>query len=125
MNLKKLLLYLPEFLFLDATIIYWFAEGLVFNPLAIILFVIMLQQLLFRARVSGLIISSAGLLIGLYLLLALFSELSEFATFNSQAQELLAGGLALCLSLITLSTFMFKKYLSSDFSSENLKAIKA
>lgn len=125
MNLKKLLPYLPEFLFLDATIFYWFAEGVVIKPLAIVLFAIMLQQLLFRGKISGLIISSVGILIGLYLLLALFSELNEFTVFSTQAQELLFGGLGLCLSLLTLSIYMFKKYLAKDLTSPVPKAIKA
>jgi hypothetical protein len=106
----KILLKLPEYLLIAAVVFYWLSAGILINPFAIGLLVILIFQIIFKNRIVGLIIPSILILACLYMLLALFSEFNEFPTFNAEAKKLLFVGLLFFVSTIMASVIMFYKY---------------
>lgn len=112
----KLLLAAPEYLLVLAVLFYWMSSAVVFNPVAIILFSILILQIIFKNPIVGLIIPIMLIIICLYMLLALFSEFNEFPVFDADAKQLLFVGLTYFLSTIIVSGIMLFKYLKK-FSS--------
>ena len=83
------------------------------NPVAIVLLLVLLFQIIFKKTASGLIIGSIFLLLNLYMVLALISELSEFDVVNQGFINLLTfGSIFLGLNII-VSFLMLFKYLKS------------
>ncbi|SDX86492.1 hypothetical protein SAMN05444411_110139 [Lutibacter oricola] len=108
---KDNLLLLPEVYLIIASIFYWVNTSTLFNPFAIIFIGVLLYQVIIKNKIAGLLISSVFILLNLYMVLALISELSEFTTSNNSFIRLLVFGvLFLGLNLIA-SIFMFKKHL--------------
>ena len=109
-KLKRHLLDLPEYLLIASVLFYWISVGRVLNPIAIGLLLVLLLQIIFRPRWLGLLIPVMMAVASLYLILALFSELSEFPSFNTEAQKLLFVGLGFLLSTLFISGVMIVKY---------------
>ena len=66
---------------------------------------------LIEYKVVGVLISCVLILLSMYIILALFAEVNEFESFNSDAQRLLFIGLTYFLGTITVSFLMIWKYL--------------
>ncbi|WP_299526883.1 hypothetical protein [Winogradskyella sp.] len=103
---------LPELFILGSIVYYWIASSLL-NPIAISLLLIMGFQILKQKAISGIIISVIFILLNLYMVLALISELSEFKNIDSDFNTmLLVGGLYLgtnlCLGLVMLIKYLKK-----------------
>lgn len=109
-KLKKLSLQLPEYLLIFAVIFYWGSAGIVINPIAIVLIIGLILQIIFKNRIVGIIIPSLLILTSFYMLLALMSEFNEFPTFNSDAKKLLFVGLSYFISTIIVSGLMIYRY---------------
>ncbi|MCT4629945.1 hypothetical protein [Winogradskyella sp.] len=110
MNIKALKSLLPELLILGSILYYWIASSLL-NPIAIVLFIIIGYQIIKQKSGLGIIISLIFIILNLYMVLALFSELSEFKSANHDFKiMLLVGGLYLGLNLF-LGFSMLIKYL--------------
>jgi hypothetical protein len=109
-KLKQHLLDLPKYLLIASVLFYWISVGRVMNPIAIGLLLVLVFQIIFKVRWLGVLIPGLLILISLYLLLALFSELSEFPSFNAEAQTLLFVGLGFLLSTLFISGVMIVKY---------------
>ena len=107
---KQILLALPEFLLIAAVIFYWISTGLIINPVAISLIVILILQIIFKNKILGLIIPSLLIITCLYMLMALISEFNEFPTFNADAKKLLFVGLSYLISTMIISITMIYKY---------------
>ncbi|ARV09978.1 hypothetical protein BTO05_10140 [Winogradskyella sp. PC-19] len=112
-RVKQLLQLGPELYLLAATIYYWTLAGLVINPYAIILMSILTFQIISKKTISGLLISSLFVIINLYLVMALISELSEFTEANSNFYKLLIVGSLFLGFNIVAGSFMFYKYARS------------
>ncbi len=107
--MKAILRYIPEIYLLAATIYYWILTHTLFNPIAIILLAILSYQLFLRKSVLGLIIAAIFILLNLYMILALMSELSEFNNADQSYYELLIFGfLFLGLNILMASFMLFK-----------------
>ena len=78
MKAKQLIALAPEIYLVLATLFYWVLTANFFNPFAIVLLVILLYQLIFRKFATGIIIASIFILLNLYMIFALLSDLSEF-----------------------------------------------
>jgi hypothetical protein len=89
---------------------------------AIILIAILALQAIFKNRVSGIIISSIFLMVNLYMVLAMISELSHFNTFNASAQKLLFGGSIIFIVNFIIGGLMVGKYLSATNQNTQLEA---
>jgi len=109
-KLKKLSLQLPEYLLIFAVIFYWGSAGKVINPVAIVLIIGLIFQIIFKNRIVGIIIPSLLILTCFYMLWALISEFNEFPTFNSDAKKLLFVGLSYFISTIIVSGLMIYRY---------------
>ena len=109
-NIKRRTLQLPEYLLITAVVFYWSSAGLIVNPIAIGLIIVLILQIIFKNRIVGIIIPSILILASFYMLLALMSEFNEFPTFNSDAKELLFVGLSYFISTIIVSGIMVYKY---------------
>jgi len=105
-----MLTFLPEVYLIAATIYYWTLTSNLFNPIAIILLLVLIGQVIFQNEIAGIIISSIFIVLNLYLVLALLSELSEFLELNlAFIKMLLIGSLFIGFNLIA-GGFMMKKY---------------
>ncbi|UUV20546.1 hypothetical protein [Paenimyroides aestuarii] len=100
-----------EYLLIIAVLIYWHGTSNLLNPFAIGLLAVLIFQLIFKNNVVGVLIACTLILLSMYMLLALFSEVNEFESFNSNAQRLLFIGLAYFLGTIIVATLMIWKYL--------------
>lgn len=104
---------LPELYLLASVLFYYISAAVVFNIIAIILFAVIAQQLYFRKSFSGLLIGSLLLLVNVCLILALTSELSEYASFNTSAQKLAFAGFTWIGLNMMAGIMMLKKYSST------------
>ena len=111
-KIKSILFRKPEILLIVAVIFYWGSAGLVINPIAIVLIVLLVFQTIYKNRILGLAIPTLLILTCLYMLLALMSEFNEFSSFNAEAKELLFVGLTFFLSTIFVSGLMIYTYIS-------------
>lgn len=111
MKTKDILFLSPEIYLLGATLYYWFLTSNVFNPIAIILLLILTYQLVYKKLTTGVIIAFVFIVLNLYMVLALISELSEFSEPTSNYNQLLIfGTLFLGINLIA-GAFMLWKFI--------------
>lgn len=101
-----------EYLLIVAVLFYWHGTSNLLNPFAIGLLITLIGQLIFKNSVTGILIPCIFILLTMYMLLALLSEVNEFESFNSAAQRLLFIGLAFFLTTILVSFLMIWKYLA-------------
>ncbi len=111
-NLKQLFLQLPEYLLIAAVLFYWISTGTLLNPVAIVLLIILILQLIFKNRIIGVVIPGFLIMACFYMLLAMMSELNEFPTFNADARKLLLVGSFFFIATMIVSGLMIYKYAS-------------
>jgi|SRR5690606_7452698 len=102
---------LVEYLLITAVLFYWHGTSNLLNPFAIGLLAVLIFQIIFKNKVVGILIPCVLILLSMYMILALFAEVNEFESFNSDAQRLLFIGLAYFLGTILISFLMIWKYL--------------
>ncbi|MDT0557617.1 hypothetical protein RM697_03100 [Ichthyenterobacterium sp. W332] len=112
--MKTLKLYLPELYLIAAIIIYYISAALIVNWMAFGLLVIVAVLLITKHKVFGICVGLCLVIINLYMVLALLSELSEFETFNNDALQLLVlGSLFLGLNLLFSGMLIYKNLKAS------------
>jgi|26BtaG_2_1085354.scaffolds.fasta_scaffold08032_2 hypothetical protein len=112
MKAKDILFLSPEIYLIFATIYYWILSPNLFNPIAVVLLAILTYQIIYKNSSIGLVISSLFLVLNLYLVLALISELHEFTEVNDGFIKLiLIGSIFLGLNII-VSIIMLIKYIN-------------
>ena len=100
---------LPEFLILALVLLYWFSSSLL-NPIAITLIVTIGYLIFSKNRIIGLVIGSIILLLGLYLILALLSDIHKITNFNGDAIKfIIYASLFICTNILT-SVWLIIKY---------------
>lgn len=109
-RLNHTLKLLPEYLLIVAVIFYWISTANVINPYAIILISGLILQIVFKNKTIGIIIPSLLIVFSFLLIVALFSELSEFPAFNREAKKLLIVRLTFFVFTILISVLMIFKY---------------
>lgn len=92
MNIKTTINKYPEFFLIPAILFYWMSAAIVYNPFAIGLLSFLLAIHLFSLKIVGRIFSVVFIILNLYMILAMLSELSEFPVFNMKAFYLLSVG---------------------------------
>ncbi len=111
MNITKLKYYIPELFLIASVMYYWILTSNLLNPFAIGLLVILIYQIVSKKATLGLVISAIVILLTLFMVLALISELSDFDAATENFNNLLIfGSLYLGLTLI-MAGLMFFKYL--------------
>lgn len=108
---KKYKTYIPELYLIASVLFYWFFTGTVFNYIAIALLGILGLQLIYQKAVTGVAIAGLFLLLSLYMILALLSELREFNEFPPSFYELLIVGMLYLGLNIIISSYMIIKYI--------------
>ena len=111
-NVKKVIFQLPEFILVASILFYWYFTSTLLNPIAIILIITLLLQIILKNRVLGIIIASFLILASSYMILALMSELNKFTSFNSNAKKILFVGLPYLI--ITASSAIMMIYKNSS-----------
>ncbi|TAJ08659.1 hypothetical protein DMA11_21090 [Marinilabiliaceae bacterium JC017] len=113
-SIKNILLKLPEYYLIILVFLSFYNPPLHVNPIGIGLISILILQIIFKNKISGLLISTIFILINLILPLALISEFNDFPTINSDAIQLLVVGLLLLSLNILMSGMMLIKYVRNN-----------
>ena len=125
-NVKQLQQWLPEIIIIISIIYYWVMTATFLNPIALILLLVLTILIICRSALMGILISGLFLLLNLYMVLALFSELSEFPTFNKDAQIMLLFGatyLGLNIFLAIIMLLKWEKKISPASADKNAAPI--
>ena len=109
-NFKRILLRFPEYYLIVLTFLAGYKPPFFINPIAIGLIVILILQIIYKNKITGIVIAGFFTVINVYMLLALISEFSEFATLNADALQLLVGGLLLIVLNLFVSAVMIFNY---------------
>jgi hypothetical protein len=116
MKIRRLKSFIPELFLITSVIYYWTLTSNLLNPFSIGLLAILGYQIISKKATLGLIISAVVVLITLFLVLALISELAEFEVANQNYNNLfIFGSFYLGLNLV-LAGFMFFKYLKFEIN---------
>lgn len=111
MNIKSIKSHIPELFLIASVIYYWILTSNLLNPFAIGLLAILTYQVINKKATLGLFISAIVILLTLFMVLAMISELSEFEVVDQNYKNLIIfGSLYLGFTLI-MAGFMFFKYL--------------
>src|SRR3989337_3909756 len=99
-KLKQMRKWVPELYLLASAVFYWISTTLL-NPFAIFLVAFLSALFIWKKKTLGMMVAFLFLILSLYMVLALISEVSEFPTFNNAAKARLgAGGSWLGLNII-------------------------
>ena len=109
-NTLKTSLKYAEYLLVLTIIFYWYFTSSLLNPIAIGLLAVMVIQIIFKNKVSGIMIPLLFMLLSFYMLLALVSELHEFPVYNADAKTMLIVGLLYLGFTMICATGMFLNY---------------
>ena len=110
--IKPLFYSMPELYLILATIFYWVSTATLLNPIAFILLVLIVSQLIFNKKGIGIFLASLLIILNLYMFLALFSELSEFSAFTVSAQKLLFIGSGFLILNLFMSIKLLLKHIN-------------
>jgi len=113
--MKKLFFKLPEYYLIILAVLAGYAPPLYINPIFIGIVVILILQIIFKNRISGILLGLLFFVINLFFLGALLSEFNEFNEFNNSAKQLLLVGLTIWIVNIILSMTMIYKYSNHNF----------
>ncbi|WP_426429856.1 hypothetical protein ACPX19_09960 [Winogradskyella sp. HB-48] len=116
MNVSKLKPLIPELFLIVSVVYYWILTANLFNPFAIGLLAIIFYQIMNKKPTLGLIISVTVIVLTLFLVLALLSELSEFEVANQNYTNLLIFGTLYLGTNLVLGSIMLHKYLKQKMT---------
>tara|TARA_R110002074_G_scaffold63042_5_gene151439 strand:+ start:37 stop:417 length:381 start_codon:yes stop_codon:yes gene_type:complete len=114
--MKKLIYTLPEYYLLILVVLAGYSPPYYVNTIFIGIAFILVLQIIFKNKISGIIISMLFFLANLYFLGAVLSEFNEFEVFNRKAQKLLLVGLSIWVANLLFSLTMVLKYTTNVFS---------
>lgn len=106
----QILLQIPEYYLIVLAFVASCTLPFPVKPVAIVLMVILVLQLIFKNKTTGYIIASFFLIGNIFMLMALTSGLNEFPKFQANAKVLLFGGLLLFGFHLLISGLMLLKY---------------
>jgi len=113
--MKKIFFKSPEYYLIILTILAGYSPPLYVNPIFIGIVVVLILQIIFKNRISGIILGTLFFLVNLYFLGALLSEFNEFTDFNNSAKQLLFVGLTIWIVNLVFSLTMIYKYVDNNF----------
>ena len=115
--MKKVFFKLPEYYLIILAFLAGYVPPFYIHPIFIGIAIILILQIIFKSRISGLILGTLFFLINLYFFGALLSEFNEFNEFNNRAKLLLFAGITIWIVNFTLSLTMIYKYATNSFIS--------
>ena len=104
---------LPEYYLIASVLFYWFFTATILNPFAIGLLIVLGFQLVYQRGGAGIAIAITFLILNLFMVLALLSELAEFTEFTTGFYQLLIVGSLYLGTNILVSSIMILKYTRS------------
>ena len=107
--INKVLHNLPELYLILAVLFYWFSTANILNPIAIVLLLVLIFQLVFKKQYLGITIATLFSIANLYLILALISELKEFQEMTPDFIKLIVVGSLFITCNLIAGAFLFKK----------------
>jgi energy-coupling factor transporter transmembrane protein EcfT len=110
---KLILSKVPEYYLIFLAFASGYKPPLHLAPFAMGLIVIFSMQLIFKNKITGIVIASLFGVGNLYFLLAMLSEFSEFQKFSDGARQLLFVGLPLFVTNLIMAVVMVCKYAPS------------
>ena len=113
-KISKLKWWASEIYILASVLYYWYMTGTLFNIPAIVLIAIVSILILSKNRALGVVLGAIFLLLNLYMVLAMISELNEFTSFNGNAVSLLVFGTAYFGLNIFMAIRMISKWGSTS-----------
>ena len=124
MKLQSTLQKLPEYYIVLIALLAGYTPPFSFNPVFVGIAAIVLLQIIFKNRVSGLVLAGLFFLCNLLFLGALISEFIEFTEFTRQAMELILVGIPLWLLNLVLSVVMFFSYSNNGHRTDLVSDLK-
>ncbi len=109
-KIKLILPKLTEYYLIVLVLLSGYTPPFLFNPLSIGIAAVLILQIIFKNKITGLLIAGLFAVINLYMTFALISELSEFTSFSIKARNLLLGGLSLIILNFVVAGIMIYKY---------------
>jgi len=110
-RVKQILIALPEYYLLFIVLTYWYSTTIK-NPVALILTILVVLQIIYKNKTAGLIIGALFVIVNIYMIFALADEVNEFETFNMAAKSMLYTGLLILGFNILMSVLMIRKSLA-------------
>ncbi len=118
---KQILLQLPEYYLVLVTLFAGYKPPFEFNSLFVLLAIILVVQIVLKHRISGFVLAVFFGVINLFMLGALISELFEFQTFDTNAAQLLFGGVIIWgLNMLFCGIMIYKYAYLGDQGNSNL-----
>lgn len=113
--MKKIFFKLPEYYLLILAISAGYSPPFYMNPFFIGIVILLILQIIFKNRISGMLLGILFFLVNLYFLGALLSEFREFTEFYNSAMQLLFVGLVIWFLNLVFSVTMIYKYSTNNF----------
>lgn len=83
----------PEYYLIVLALLVGYTPPFSFNPVAVVLVIILALQIAYKNKVAGLILSALFVVTNFYMVAALISEFNEFQIINFEAKEFITLGL--------------------------------
>lgn len=118
---KQLLVKMPEYYLIALVFLCTFPKMIGLMGLGII--AILVLQIVYKNKISGIIIASLFILLNLFFLGAVGSEFNEFTVVNADAQILRAVGFSIFLFNSLMAGIMLFKYIRNDEDSQEVPVV--
>jgi hypothetical protein len=115
--MKSIILKLPEYSLIVLAFLAGYSPPFYMNPVFIGIIVLLILQIIFKNKFSGILLGVLFVFLNLFFLGALLSEFNEFTEFTNSAKKLLFVGLAIWIVSMILSFTMIYKYSINSFKS--------
>jgi len=100
----------PEYYLIVLALLVGYTPPFSFNPVAVVLVIILALQIAYKNKVAGLILSALFVVTNFYMVAALISEFNEFQIINFEAKELMTVGLLIFIVNLFIASLMILKY---------------
>ena len=107
---ENIMYQLPEYLLAVLAVFGGYTFPFSFNPFLMVIAFVLILQIIFKARLSGILLGCIIFFLNLYMLGALFSEFNEFPFANNASTHMLLVGLSLWTVVFISSGTMIYKY---------------
>lgn len=113
---KQLLVKMPEYYLIALALLFSFPETIGSVGLGVV--AILILQIVYKNKISGIVIASLFILVNLFMLAAVVSEFREFTVVNAEAQLLRAVGFSIFVFNSLMAGIMLLKYISHEMDTQ-------
>lgn len=116
--MKTIFKKIPEYYLIVLILLAGYTPPITVNTLSLVLVGVLILQIIYKNRLSGLLLTGLAGILNIVMLFALLSEVNEFVTFTTEARNLLVVGIPLFILNTLAIFFMFQKYFYTEQSVE-------